>query len=284
MIEIPEAIVIARQVSETLEGRRIERVIANHSPHKFAWFCGSPEAYHNALRAHTIEGAIGFGSMVEISAGPLRIVLSEGTRPRYYHPGEKLPTKHQLLLEFDDGSSLLSSVQMYGAVWVFPDGKLDNPYYAAARHTPSPLTDEFDYTYFNSLLEGEKLESLSVKAFLATEQRIPGLGNGVLQDILWTAGIHPKRKVSTLSDEKLYTLFDSVKSVLTEMVDQRGRDTERDLFGSHGGYKTVLSRNTVNQPCPACGALIRKGTFLGGSIYYCEGCQNLQADALNHMM
>lgn|GEM_PF-2077218 len=30
------------------------------------------------------------------------------------------------------------------------------------------------------------------KAFLATEQRIPGLGNGVLQDILWTARIHPK--------------------------------------------------------------------------------------------
>jgi formamidopyrimidine-DNA glycosylase len=43
---------------------------------------------------------------------------------------------------------------------------------------------------------------LSAKAFLATEQRIPGLGNGVLQDILFTAGIHPKRKMAAISEEE----------------------------------------------------------------------------------
>jgi formamidopyrimidine-DNA glycosylase len=273
MVEIPESMVIARQVSETLRGKRIEEVIANHSPHKFAWFYGNPDAYDSALRGHTIKDATGFASMVEISAGPMRIVLSEGTRPRYYAPGDKLPTKHQLLLAFDDGSSLVCSVQMYGAIWAFPDGKLDNPYYLSAKHKPSPLTDEFDYAHFKSLLEGERLQSLSAKAFLATEQRIPGLGNGVLQDILWTARIHPKRRISTLSEEELHTLFDSAKSVLKKMVSQRGRDTERDLFGSPGGYQTALSRNTVNSPCPECGTLIKKEAFLGGSIYYCEGCQ-----------
>ncbi|MGE5588773.1 MAG: endonuclease VIII [Clostridia bacterium] len=275
MLEIPEAIVIARQVTETLSGRRIERAIANHSPHRFAWFHGDPAAYDSALRGRTIEGAVGFGSMVEISAGPMRIVLAEGTSPRYYRQDDKLPAKHQLLLELDDGSSLVGSVQMYGAVWVFPDGEFDNQYYLGAKRKPSPLTGEFDYAHFKSLLEGKELESLSAKAFLATEQRIPGLGNGVLQDILWTARIHPKRKVSTLSEEELRTLFDSMKSVLRKMVDQGGRDTERDLFGNLGGYETVLSRNTVGSPCPACGTLIKKEAFLGGSIYYCEGCQSV---------
>ena len=275
MLEIPEAIVIARQITETLKGRRIKRVIANHWPHRFAWFCGNPDAYDTALRGRTIEDTTGFASMVEISAGPMRIVLAEGTRPRYYSPSDKLPTKHQLMLEFDDGSSLVGSVQMYGGVWVFPDGQLDNPYYLGAKRKPSPVMDEFDCLHFKSLLENEKLDSLSAKAFLATEQRIPGLGNGVLQDILWTARIHPKRKVSTLSEDELHSLFSSVKSVLKEMVAQGGRDTERDLFGNPGGYKTILSRNTVGRPCPACGTLIEKKAFLGGSIYYCKGCQSL---------
>lgn len=39
-----------------------------------------------------------------------------------------------------------------------------------------------------------------MKAFLAAEQRFPGIGNGVLQDILLESGIHPKRKISTLRD------------------------------------------------------------------------------------
>jgi len=164
---------------------------------------------------------------------------------------------------------------MYGGLWAFPSGQFDNPYYLIAKQKPSPLTDRFDYSHFETLLEGEKLESLSAKAFLATEQRIPGLGNGVLQDILWVARIHPKRKVATLSDQELRGLFRSVKSVLHEMAERGGRDTERDLYGCPGGYKTVLSKNTVDMPCPSCGTIIKKAAYLGGSIYYCEGCQSL---------
>ncbi len=36
MIELPEAHVIAQQVTETLRGKQISRAIANASPHKFA--------------------------------------------------------------------------------------------------------------------------------------------------------------------------------------------------------------------------------------------------------
>lgn len=275
MLEIPETVVIAQQVNEVLKGKRIEKVTANHSPHKFAWYYGDPEAYDGALRGHIIDGAIGYGYMVEIAAGPMRVTMAEGTSPRYYRPGAKLPPKHQLLIEFDDGSALVGSVQMYGAVWAFPDGAFDNPYYLGAKQKPSPLSDEFDYARFESLLEGQKLDSLSAKAFMATEQRIPGLGNGVLQDILWAAKIHPKRKMSTVSGDELHLLFDSMKSVLRQMIDQGGRDTERDLFGLPGGYETILSKKTVGSPCPKCGTTIEKAAYMGGSIYYCMGCQRL---------
>lgn len=117
------------------------------------------------------------------------------------------------------------------------------------------------------------MQKLSAKAFLATEQRIPGLGNGVLQDILYNAGIHPKRKIMKLSDKEIQALFHSVKNTLKEMAQKGGRDTEKDLFGRPGGYATKMSKNTLHQSCSRCGSVIKKETYLGGSIYYCEGCQ-----------
>ena len=121
---------------------------------------------------------------------------------------------------------------------------------------------------------GVKL-NLSAKAFLATEQRIPGLGNGVLQDILFNAGIHPKRKLQTMSGEDKNNLFRNLKSTLKDMWDCGGRDTERDLFGKPGGYQTILSNKTLAYPCRVCGSGLRREAYLGGNIYFCPSCQPL---------
>jgi formamidopyrimidine-DNA glycosylase len=138
---------------------------------------------------------------------------------------------------------------------------------AEANHSPHAFA-------WYTLLRKEKLSSLSAKAFLTTEQRILGLGNGAAQDILFTAKIHPRRKMSTLSDADLNVLFKAIKSVLADMRQNGGRDTEYDLLGCRGGYKTILSKNTVNKPCPICNTLIKKESYLGGSIYFCE-CQKM---------
>jgi len=136
------------------------------------------------------------------------------------------------------------------------------------------LTDAFDRAYFDTLFDDET-PKLSAKAFLATEQRIPGLGNGVLQDILWTARVHPKRKMSDLSAAEVDGVFAAVKGVLASMTAEGGRNTERDLFGRPGGYRTILCKDTLGASCPACGAAIAKEAYLGGAIYYCAGCQSL---------
>jgi formamidopyrimidine-DNA glycosylase len=161
---------------------------------------------------------------------------------------------------------------MYGGIWAYREGTNDNPYYLAAKNAISPLSASFDFVYFSSL-RNEKTGKLSLKAFLATEQRIPGLGNGVLQDILFFARLHPKRKLNTLTEEEFQTLYQSVKAVIAQMTDGGGRDTERDLYGNSGGYMTYLSKKTVWTPCPVCGYELHKGNYMGGTIYYCEKCQ-----------
>ena len=273
MIELPEAVVIARQITETLGGKRIASAAANSSPHKFAWYTGDPATYNDQLAGKIIGEGTGVGGHIEFEAGDR--VLSISAPIRYHAEGEKRPKKHQLLIEFDDGTAISSRAQMWGGFFCFPAGtEVGFPDRDLAKAKPSPLTDAFDCEYFDTLFDTET-PKLSAKAFLATEQRIPGLGNGVLQDILWTARIHPKRKMDDLSEDEIQAMFEAVKQVLAEMAAQGGRDTERDLFWAYGGYPTVLSRKTRGTPCPVCGTAIEKASYLGGSIYFCSGCQRM---------
>lgn len=272
MIELPEAKVIAEQMKQILIGKRITNVVAAQTPHKFAWYFGNPENYDELLSDKTIGEANSHGGLVEISAEDCRILLGDGVRIRYHGKDEKLPTKHQLLITFDDGSSLSCSVQMYGGMWCFREGENHNPYYVVAKEKPSPYCDDFNESYFMNMVK-QDIGNLSIKSFLATQQRIPGLGNGVLQDILWNAKLHPKCKMSSLNERSLSELFNSIKSTLDEMAEKGGRDTEKDIYGMNGGYKTIMSSKNAEAKCPVCGEAIIKEAYMGGSIYYCSRCQ-----------
>jgi formamidopyrimidine-DNA glycosylase len=274
MIELPEAINIAQQLNETVSGKRISGVIAGHTLHKLVWYYGDTAKYASLLVGKTVNRSVAYGGMIETTtSGDGCILLGEGSNIRFHRQHDPRPDKHQLLIEFDDGCALSSAVQMYGGMGCYPAGELDNKYYKVAKEKPSPLSTAFDRSYFDSIISAPEARTLSLKAVLATEQRIPGLGNGVLQDILFHARFHPKKKLSSFSGSEIDTLFNSVKTILSAMTDSHGRDTELDLFGRPGGYKTILSKNTAGKPCPVCGTAIKKEAYLGGSIYYCEKCQ-----------
>ncbi len=275
MLEIPETLEISKQINEHITGKRILNVIAAQSPHKFAWYYGDPAKYHELLSGKVMGKARGVGSFVEIKAEEAVILFSEGVALRYHSETEKRPNKHQLMIEFEDFSSLSASIQMYGGTLCFNEGAFVSEYYVVAKEKPSPLSEQFDRLYFEGIISTPGNEKLSAKALLATEQRIPGLGNGVLQDILFNSSIHPKKKVKSFTSEDKENLFSSIKNTLAEMTFKGGRDTEKDLFGCYGGYSTKLSKNTADKPCPVCGDLIRKEAYLGGSIYYCPTCQKL---------
>lgn len=274
MIEIPESATISEQAAGILTGKRIAKVVNATSPHKFTWYNGDPEAYPGLLEGLSIETVNGYGAFVDVVLeDEVHLLIGDGTNMRYYRAGEKKPVKHQLLAELDDGSFLVFTVAMYGAIYAFR-GEFDNPYYQGSIHKLNPLDERFDEAYFEQMI-GCLKKDLSAKALLATEQRIPGLGNGVVQDILFNAGIHPKRKVSTLSDLEKTDLLYSMKGTLSGMTELGGRNTEKDFFGNWGGYKVLLSKNTYKEPCPNCGHEIVREAYLGGTVYYCRECQKL---------
>ncbi len=272
MLELPEAFTLARQLRDHVMGRTITEVVTNASPHKWAFFTGDPQAYAGALVGRQLTDAQAYGGLVELAAGDEALVFGDGVSLRLFAAGKALPAKHQLVLRLDDGRALVASVQMYGGLWLSAPGELDSPYFAAAFRKPSPLTDAFDRAWFDAIWDEAK-PTLSAKALLATEQRVPGLGNGVLQDILFNARVNPRSKLAALSSDDRSRLFDAVKTTLAAMADEGGRDTEKDLGGEPGGYHTVLSAKTRTLPCPRCGNGIVRQAYMGGNVYFCPTCQ-----------
>lgn len=273
MIELPEARVLTAQINQSIYNRKIIRIQTGKSPHKFAWLSGDQKYYENLLLNKQFGNAVSYGGLIELDFESSRLLFGDGVNLRFSEDEKSPPDKHQLLIEFDDHTFLTAGVQMYGGMWGFKKDQFDYKYYLLAREFPLLLEGEFSEDDFIKLSYQQENRKLSVKALLATEQRIPGLGNGVLQDILFNAGIHPKNKVQNLQEEDLRRLYQSIIRTLTQMTDQGGRDTEKDLFGNNGGYLCLMSKNTVGQACPKCGAKIIKENYMGGSVYYCSGCQ-----------
>ena len=220
MIEAPEARYLCEQLTETVVGKRITDVFIQFSPHKFAWFNGNSDEFAEWLVDKRINSAQSQGGMVEITIEDKVLVLTDGVNLRYLTPGTKLPAKHQLLIAIEDESCLIASVRMYGGLMCYDKNAATgmlSEYYRTAKSKPQVMSDAFSKEYFLGLINDESAQKKSAKAFLATEQTVPGLGNGVLQDILYHAHIHPKKKIAALTDKEKENLFYQVKETMNDI-------------------------------------------------------------------
>jgi len=94
-----------------------------------------------------------------------------------------------------------------------------------------------------------------------------------LQDILFRAGLHPRRKVRTVPPAGQRKLYHAIRKVLTEAIAKGGRDDELDLFARGGRYVRQMDRRAKGRPCPQCGTPVEKIQYLGGACYLCPTCQ-----------
>ncbi len=275
MNELPENQNLRRQIEDTLVGRTVTEVFNATKPHSQVFWYGDQLSYGKLLTGRRIESSETYGMFVDLVMDKhTKISIGDGTNLKYGTVDKKMPASYQLLCTLDDNTYIVLTVGMFGFIAAY-DGTYDEHYYQNSLHSVSPLSNGFDERYFDDLFAKSKA-TLSAKLFLAAEQRIPGIGNGVLQDILFNARVHPKRKLSSLSDAEKSAMFHSVKDTLKEMTAKGGRDTETDLFGNKGGYRTILSKNTVGGPCPVCGdTIMKEASSGGGAIYYCPTCQRL---------
>lgn len=276
MLELGEVAVIARQMQTELSGKRIESAVCGASPHKFAFLNRPADSYGPLMAGHTIGSIQADGSLSTLTLEPgWKLLLGEmGGRVTYHRTPATIPAKHQLLLYFSDGSALTVSIVLWGCIMLFPEGERAHPMITTIKRRPSPMSDDFTFERFEQLLaDPEERATKSVKAFMISKPGMRGLGNGSLQDILFNARIHPRRRIVDLSAQEQRALYDATRATLANIIAQGGRESERDLYGRPGGYSCIVCNDTVGVCCPRCGTAIAKIAFLGGACYVCPSCQ-----------
>jgi formamidopyrimidine-DNA glycosylase len=202
------------------------------------------------------------------------LVLGECGGKVLFHPvGAELPAKYHLWIEFEDGSSLTVTTQMWGAMELFEKGKEQQRQYIKGMRI-TPVERAFTFKYFSGLIdELLKGEKRSTKSLLTQDQLIPGLGNASAQDILFQARLLPRRSLAEISPGQRRDLYDAIVHTVKEIIDQHGRYDETDLFGQPGGYVRLMDSASAGKPCPECGTKIQKIQYLGGACYFCPRCQ-----------
>ncbi len=275
MMELPEAVAIAKQINAELRGRRIASAERENSPHKWVFYNRPREDYETILPGRGIGESHAEGSHVNTRlTGGFTLQLGDGGERILLHAADAaLPKKYHLLLRFEDGCVLTVSVQGWGAVRLFDKDQL-RAWLDGEPAGISPIGKELTYDRFRRITAQYAAEcDKPVKAFLVNRPRIRGIGNGYLQDILFRAGLHPRRKVRGITAGERRKLYRAIRKVLTEAIAKGGRDDEMDLHGRPGRYVRQLDRRTNGTPCPTCGTTIEKIHYVGGACYFCPTCQ-----------
>jgi formamidopyrimidine-DNA glycosylase len=94
------------------------------------------------------------------------------------------------------------------------------------------------------------------------QARLAGLGNLLVDEILWRAGLDPARPAGGLDDDELTALHRSIGEVLADLMDRGGSHT--------GDLRRAV---TLDGLCPRDGAPLERRTVGGRTTHSCPGHQ-----------
>lgn len=270
-IELPEALTIAAQMDHELRGNRIAAATLGPACASLIRQ-GFIQVNPADLAGRTVDCVDPRGKWIHLhlSGGmALLLTLETGGKVLYHAPGAPRPAKFHLILVFEDGAALSEQITGWGWARLMPESKVDG-----TRYPGHPGLNPLDAVRFTpEALAAALPAGGNLKQALIDQTRFGGIGNGYVQDILWTAMLHPKRKPTGLAPAELARLHGAMVSVLSEATRLGGSSTERDLYDHPGGYHRVMSGDALSRPCPRCGGAVAKIAVAGTSSYVCPACQ-----------
>ncbi len=276
-IELPEIEILSGQMDKVLRAKVIADVHVDNyvNLQKFKFFNADISEY-DLLKGCEIKSVKGRGTVIRIQCDRnLNLLLAPemGGDIRYHEKGAHHPNKLHLRLDFTDGSGLTVSLKGFGLVYVANDDQLEQVYSYNRDFLKgvSPLEESFTLDYIvEALQRNEKpLKTLMV----GKEAIVVGLGNAGFQEIAYEAGIHPKKKSSSLKESEKKALHSAIRDVVESRIRKGGKSTFWDLFGKRGTHTPSMGGHMRNQPCPRCGTTIERLKFGGGPTYLCPTCQ-----------
>ncbi|TFH03853.1 MAG: hypothetical protein E4H14_15935 [Candidatus Thorarchaeota archaeon] len=277
-VELPEAQILTEQMTSTLLEKKVKLYDTQDSEKlQKIGFMNKKLKDYGKLVGCKIKSITHRGNVIRIQMNKqMNIVLCPdyGAVIRYHKSEESLPKKYHLKVEFTDGTFLTFRQTGMGLVYSATDEEAKDLYVIKRdfSDTPSPVGEQdFTFERFSELFDrkGQNIKA----AIVGKTAIVVGLSNAAFQEIIYKAGIHPKRNTSTFSSDEKRDIYDSMKEILNGRICSGGKDNWLNLFGEPGRYTPVMGPNMKDQNCPTCGAGIEKIAHGGGHVYFCPSCQ-----------
>ena len=182
-----------------------------------------------------------------------------------------------LCLRLDNDTELrFNDVRRFGSIVVWPAEQAEELEKKFSRSKGiEPLGADFTAANL-ARLAGDRRQP--VKIFLMDAQRVAGVGNIYANETLFAAGIHPRVEVKSLSEQQWQKIVDCCVLILNRAI-KAGGSTISDFLGASGqpGYfqLQLAVYGKKGEPCPGCGAGIKKETLGGRATYFCSNCQSM---------
>jgi formamidopyrimidine-DNA glycosylase len=174
----------------------------------------------------------------------------------------------------------------FGRLWLLPPANVsltDADHASAASQTgplglgqlgPEPLDPSFDGPLLASRLRRHPQTRL--KAALLDQSVVAGLGNIYADEAAFAAGLHPARRVGTLSTSETSGLAKAISQVIIKAIDCQGTSLRDyvDGWNRKGTFQDCLMvYGRAGQPCRNCGTIIEKMRLQGRTTCWCPSCQ-----------
>ena len=269
-MELPELTILSSQMRKEIVGKRISKVeVANPKCLNMSF-----EQFQKTVIGKTIKSVESKGKWIFIELGSHLLLFNPGMGADVIHfkSHDKLPEKYQIRFTLDDETGFTIRVWWFCYLHLMPENKLDE-HKLTAKLGITPLDERFTSDYFKQLLSKKRG---NIKSFLLDQKNIAGIGNVYVQDILFNAKLHPKRKIPSLTDKEIDALHKSIKSVINESIKLGGLAYEKDFYGNRGSYgaKQFKIAYKPGQPCPTCQTTIQKIKTGSTSSFICPNCQS----------
>lgn len=139
---------------------------------------------------------------------------------------------------------------------------------------PEPLDKNFTLEKFRQLLAARP--KTKIKPLLMDQSFLAGVGNIYAQEACFFAKILPTRPAGSLSPAEVKDLFEGLRVILQESIEQKGTsaDAYLDAFGQEGDYFSRLKvYGRGGEKCRRCGAVLKEAKLAGRGTVWCPKCQ-----------
>lgn len=269
--ELPEILKVSKQMEEELVGKKIiDITLTENFKLIFKQGMSNLDKRQNDILNTSINKITPKGKWIFLEFENNNILMLGEIIGKflYIKKGGSFPPKYHISFQFEDSTNMTFQSSLYAFLTVATREEKKMHKYAG-NIGPSPNEPSFSLDYYLQILANNQKKP--IKSPLNLQGEISGLGNAYINDILFEANIHPKRKVSNLEENEKKRLYDAIIKVVTSAIELGGSINEFDIYGNPGKYIRTMSKN--NNECKKCGARIIKENILGSSSYYCPQCQ-----------